>query len=295
MRNFFDNSSSQWVRYDNYIWREIGGKLYLMPAENATPEIYDPLKSGKQAVIDALNIGRLCMSKRSDRDIREAILEFVQNYGMLGLMTALPTTASFMDYEYVYLPKNRFIKAETMATVDYLALFFPNEKLEVTKQGIESKWDITNDRTMIALAIAMSGKPTAMNMSFQWGYAERYDWLKQQFTDWIFVFSTSLLYYEGNDDEDTKELFKQAMSAFDVNAPTYHIELRDKPTVVWDFHSLLLMIQMMFSTMLTDEKNPLRLCKHCNKVFEAKRPDNLFCSAECKNRFNVYKSRNKDK
>ena len=39
----------------------------------------------------------------------------------------------------------------------------------------------------------------------------------------------------------------------------------------------------------------LRLCKHCNKVFEAKRPDNLFCSAECKNRFNVYKSRDKDK
>ena len=136
---------------------------------------------------------------------------------------------------------------------------------------------------------------TAMNMSFQRGYAERFDWLKQQFTDWIFVFSTSLLYYEGSDDEETKELFRQAMAACDGNAPTYHIELRDKPTMVWDFHSLLLMIQMMFSTMLTDSKNPLRLCKHCNKVFEAKRPDNLFYSAECKNRFNVYKSRNKDK
>ena len=295
MRNIFDNSSSQWVRYYNYIWREIDGKLYLMPAENAKPEIYDPLKNGKQAVIDALNIGRLCMSKKPDDIIREAILEFAQNYGMLGLMTALPTTANFMDYEYVYLPKNRFIKAETMATEDYLALFFPTEKPDVTKRGVESVWNIENDRTMIALAMAMSGKPTAMNMSFQRGYADRYDWLKQQFTDWIFIFSTSLLYYEGSDDEDTKELFKQAMSAFDVNAPTYHIELRDKPTVVWDFHSLLLMIQMMFSTMLTDEKNPLRLCKHCNKVFEAKRPDNLFCSAECKNRFNVYKSRSKDR
>ena len=29
-------------------------------------------------------------------------------------MTALPTTPSFMDYEAVYLPKNHFIKAETM-------------------------------------------------------------------------------------------------------------------------------------------------------------------------------------
>ena len=40
---------------------------------------------------------------------------------------------------------------------------------------------------MIALAMAMSSKPTAMNMSFQLGYAERFDWLKQLFTDWIFV------------------------------------------------------------------------------------------------------------
>ena len=138
MRNFFDNSSSQWVRYDSYIWREIGGKLYLMPAENAKPEIYDPLKNGKQAVTDALNIGRLCMSKKPDDIIREAILEFAQIYGMLGLMTALPTTANFMDYEYVYLSKNRFIKAETMATEDYLALFFPTEKPDVTKRGVES-------------------------------------------------------------------------------------------------------------------------------------------------------------
>ena len=192
MRNFFDNSSSQWVRYDSYIWREVDGKLYLTPAENAKPEIYDPLRNGKQAVIDALNVGRLCMSKKSDDVIREAILEFAKNYGMLGLITALPTTASFMDYEYVYLPKNRFIKAETMVTEEYLALFFPTEKPDVTKRGVESVWNIENDRTMIALAMAMSGKPTAMNMSFQRGYAERFDWLKQQFTDWIFVFSTSL-------------------------------------------------------------------------------------------------------
>ena len=31
-------------------------------------------------------------------------------------MTALPTTPSFMDYEAVYLPKNHFIKEESMET-----------------------------------------------------------------------------------------------------------------------------------------------------------------------------------
>ena len=36
-------------------------------------------------------------------------------------------------------------------------------------------------------------------------------------------------------------------------APEYHIELRERPAMVWDFHSLLLAIQMMFSFMLVDE------------------------------------------
>ena len=35
--------------------------------------------------------------------------------------------------------------------------------------------------------------------------------------------------------------------------------------------------------------------KHCTKVFVASRPSNQFCSPECKNRYNVYKSRGKNK
>ena len=45
------------------------------------------------------------------------------------------------------------------------------------------------------------------------------------------------------------------MAAFGGIAPTYHIELLDRPTIVWDFQSLLLGVQMMFSFMLTDEKS----------------------------------------
>ena len=42
------------------------------------------------------------------------------------------------------------------------------------------------------------------------------------------------------------------MAAFGGIAPSYHIELLDKPTIYWDFHSLLLGIQMMFSFLLVD-------------------------------------------
>ena len=85
----------------------------------------------------------------------------------------------------------------------------------------------------------------------------------------------------------------QSMAAFSGIAPTYHIALLDKPTIVWDFHSLLLGIQMMFSFMLTDSENLIKLCKHCIKAFVASRPGAVFCSPQCKNTHNVYKSRAK--
>ena len=50
------------------------------------------------------------------------------------------------------------------------------------KHGIESMWNIENDRVMMALAMTMTDKPMAVNMSFQREYAERYDWMKQQFS-----------------------------------------------------------------------------------------------------------------
>lgn len=53
--------------------------------------------------------------------------------------------------------------------------------------------------------------------------------------------------------------------------------------------------QMMFSFMLTDSENPIRLCRHCTKAFVASRPSAVFCSPQCKNKHNVYKSRAKNK
>ena len=53
-------------------------------------------------------------------------------------------------------------------------------------------------------------------------------------------------------------------------------------------------IQMMFSFMLVDDAKPLRQCKHCQKVFLGSRANSAFCSARCKNQYNVYKSRGKN-
>ena len=294
--NLFERTSSNWVRYSEYEWKMAeDGALYLTPTKAAQPGIYDPLAEYRQIVLDAIDIGRMGMAKKPDTEIQTAIRQFAVKYRLFGLMTALHTTPDFMEYEAVYLPKNHFIKAETMPTEKYLELFFPFDKLDVIKHGLESMWNIENDRVMMALAMTMTDKPMAVNMSFQREYAERYDWMKQQFIDWAFIYVNSMLYYEDYDtlNEDTRRLMQQSMAAFGGNAPTYHIALLDKPTIIWDFHSLLLGVQMMFSFMLTDSKNPIRLCRHCTKAFVASRPSAVFCSPQCKNKHNVYKSRAK--
>lgn len=287
MKNFFEQSRSCWVRYDRYELKTAAdGRRYITPGKDAKPEVYNPLKEAPAIVLDALNVGMLMMGRKPVGEVQAAILEFVTHYGLLGFMTALPTTPSFMEYEAVYLPKNHFIRAETMSTEDYLSAFFPFENLDVVKQGVESCWSVSEDRAMMALTMTFADEPMAKNMSFQRQYAEPYDWIAQQLKDWAFNLSTTFFYYNDPLDKDSRQLLRKSMKAFGGIAPAYHIELLDKPTLYWDFHSLLLGIQMMFSFMLVDDSKPLKLCKHCQRVFLSNRGNAEFCSSRCRNQYN---------
>ncbi|MCL2853968.1 MAG: hypothetical protein FWE20_13260 [Defluviitaleaceae bacterium] len=296
MNNLFLNTSAYWARYSEYEYRK--GRddiLYLAPTPKAKPMVYDALKDGEAMVVDAINVGMLAMKRAEENEVRQAVLDFVKSYGLLGFMTALPTTTQFMDYGAVYLPKNHFIRDETMPTQDYLSVFFPFKYPDFSKDRRTARWNVSGDAEMMALAAAFEQDSMAMAMSLQRDYAERYDWLLAQFKDWAFIFTTSFLYYSDYDsvDEVTRDLYRQGMAAFSGIAPTYRIALREKPVILWDFHSLLLGIQIMLSFMLVDDGKPLRCCKHCQSAFAAGHPSAVFCSPRCKNQFNVYKNRGK--
>ena len=297
MFNLFQKTSSPWVKYSEYVIREArDGHRYIRASSKARVAVYDPLKDTESLVVDALNVGLLHMSSSKQAMAEAATMEFVHKYGLLGLVTALPTTPDFMEYDMAYLPKNQFIKADSMPKKKYASLFFPFYRPEYLKGDDEPHYDVPIDRDALALAFTFSNKPLGMTMSFELAYAERYDWLALQFKDWAFSFLSSVFYYEDyeNSDERTRNLYRSSMAAFGGATPTYRVSLLDKPTIIWDFHSLLLGIQMMFSFALTDEAKPLRLCRHCSKVFIARHPNAAFCSPQCKNQHNVYKSRAKN-
>lgn len=284
MNNPFEHSSSTWVRYNSYEWRtDENGVLYISPADDAKLKIYDPLENPDELILDVISTGMACMKKDVEAE-KKAIMDFICKYGLVGIMTALPTTPKFNDYEAVYLPKNRYIRAESLSTEDYLAYFFPFEKPVFRKKGEESSWEIT-DKQMMALVLTLGNRPESQLTGFQKNYAERYDWLYTLFKDWAFMVLTTFLYYEDRDSlEDAQTgVYHKAMASFDGNAPSYHIELHDQPVLVWDFHSLLLGIQMMLAFALTDESKPLHLCRQCMKPFFAKRKDSRYCSPKCRN------------
>jgi len=277
MNILFQKTNASWAKYSEYKYRyDKDNNLYLVPASNARPSVYDPIKDAETLVVDALNVGRLAMKRGSDKKLRKAIIEFVTKYGLLGFMTALPTTPEFMDYDAVYLPKNHFLRDETMSTYDYLSLFFPFEKPDIYKDKRESRWNVKSDsgddRMKLALAMTFADEPMALGMSLMPFYAERYDWLVTQFRDWAFMLVSAFLYYDGKDtvDEFNRDLYRQGVSSFGNKAPTYHVRLYDdQPKIVWDFYSLLLTIQTMFGFALTDEMSPLRVCRKCHKAFIA--------------------------
>ena len=144
--------------------------------------------------------------------------ERVEAHGQIEELDELSTKEDMLESMIVALdlPKNQCIREETMPTEKYLELFYPFDKLNLVKKGIESSWNINEDRTMQALALTFSEQPMAMNMSFQRQYAERYDWLTAQFKDWAFHLLTSFFYYEDNASlkDEAKKTLHMSMAAF---------------------------------------------------------------------------------
>ena len=82
--NLFERTSSNWVRYSEYEWKEAeNGKLYLTPTKTAHPSIYDPLSEYQRIVLDAINIGRMESQGNTPKEIQKQFSSFPSNTACL--------------------------------------------------------------------------------------------------------------------------------------------------------------------------------------------------------------------
>ena len=276
-KNVFNNSTAWWVRYDSYEWVPAeDGTLYIKPTEGAFPHIYDPVRDSEQLVLDTVDTAVKCYKYRdNDAVLKNVIKEYVCKYGLLGIMTALPATVDFMEYDKIFLPKNIVIRDGVMDTEDYLDLFFPFGRPDLEND---------EDEDMVFLEQLFMTAPYEVQMEIMPHYSERFEWLKKLFRDWAFIIGTVTLVREEGDSLDLQTLveLQDGLSAFKGNAPTYHFYLADGPVIKWNYNSLLLMVQFMFSSMLADDKCPIRFCKRCGRPFVVKNRDMKYCSKECR-------------
>ena len=108
-------------------------------------------------------------------------------------------------------------------------------------------------------------------------YCEPLEWVKKYF-EYLYSFTIS---------KESK------LTEFIPPRLTYKIDNRNGLNLLCEYDSLKAMIDLAFAKAVTDDKKPLRTCKHCGKLFYAKDIRSEFCSARCRNQYNVYKSRAK--
>ena len=287
-----DQHVISWPCFSEYeIVTAPNGKRYIRPTEKSTAYRFHYRVEREQRVIDAVNVGMLVLGKKSETVIETAVLDFVSKHGLLGLMTALPNSPDFMEYEITFLPKNRFIRERSMKTDAYQKLFFPFHDLQkmLAKLEQEPNWKDPDSCLEWQMMISLSDQPEGVMMTALKEYAEPYDWVVDQLKDWAYMVSSCYFFYKDGLVTDLKLRIsiQEGMEAYGGVAPSYIILLRDKPTLWWHFHSLHQCIHLTLSFMLADEYNPLRMCKYCKKIYLAgTTEDEWFCSEKCK-RYNT--------
>lgn len=76
---------------------------------------------------------------------------------------------------------------------------------------------------------------------------------------------------------------------------SYRLTSGQTPQLVWQVKSLQSVVRLSYAAMVTSEKSGLRVCRNCGKVYYNNHAKSEFCSARCRNYYNVRLFRAKDR
>lgn len=81
-----------------------------------------------------------------------------------------------------------------------------------------------------------------------------------------------------------------------IDGLDYQLTFGEKPELLWKPRNLLTVLRLAYSGAVTDPAAPLKLCKFCGNVYYSPNPRSEFCSAACRNHYNVnaFRRRKKD-
>lgn len=297
-RNNNSKFQSIWVRYDSYEMVEIEDKHYITPKENAKVVLYDPFDVSDNILVDILMIGRT-IEKNDIESSNKQIIEFVNKYGLLGELTYLPLNNDILMQKKVYLPKDNLVSnKEVMPSDEYIELFLKCKKKQKVKMKKDEDGGIELSVENEANPLLVIDRPAEYAVVFSKAYSECLVWIMHYARNLYLTFE-AIENYAKVEDAYTKQIYNNCIENFNPSKISCRVlmgaEKDDKPVLEWNFNSLKLAIDTMFALNETSERKTVKMCKHCGKPFASQNLKAEYCSPQCRNQANVYKSRARNK
>ena len=287
----FNNESLP--KFDEYEIKVINDIKYVVPKidntinmSNYTVISFDDYEENDKPLIDFINLGKL--SLENEKEINSLLLNFVNQYGLLGLIHNLPVNRYYtLDTKVLLKEFNNVSGIEwydafnTMDILDYFKIFFPTASKEEIKELIEKSNKLICQHSM--------EKFITPDLNELYYKNEKY----YEQADMIVDYAQTLY-------KILKELKKENKEYIDYyliqKLESNHIRTNlEYNGITIHVRSLKEYIDEDFKLFAIEEKKYLKLCKHCGKAFTAPNPKTEYDTFSCKNQENVYKSRARNK
>lgn len=289
--NFYANEGHNLYKFAKYNIETINNRKYIV-ADRSTknhssgaPLIDLEEDFSINALVDLLNIGKSAVFE--ENNLEEQIINFVNTYSTLGLMSDFPINKYFCLDEKIVLKDYNYIENSDCTTIldreDYFKIFFPKCTDKELNELIEKAIKLVETSAMEKYITSDLNK---LLIGSNW-YCEPLD---------IFVQYVKYMYNLLNSITTSEDLnISELLSQFEVNHLRMLLNQKGTVSIEFQITSLKQFIDFYFARTVSRDVNLLKICKFCNKAFIANNPKAEYDTPQCKNKANVYKSRAKNK
>ena len=280
IKEIYENRISKWKKYSSYEIVKIKNCDYIVPSKNSVAEWYDPIENEEELISDVLNIGKIIADTEKYEKIKKTVFDFVSKYGLLGWIMYLPVNENFYLESTVFLTENEYFifSNTTMDTKKYIEQF----QIEPSKENI-----FETTKTL--------GRSPVYELIFSKNYCEPVDWAICFLQEMYEHFRAKEMIYDSKYNPLEKFMLMKKIENFHHVGVPYVIKYYPTLGTYWIFNSLTMIIETACLIALGQKESPIAICKHCGKYFYREDIRIEYCSHKCRNRYHVYKSRNKNK
>ena len=289
--NFYANEGHNLYKFAKYNIETINNRKYIV-ADSSTknhssgaPLIDLEEDFSINALVDLLNIGKSAVFE--ENNLEEQIINFVNTYSTLGLMSDFPINKYFCLDEKIVLKDYNYIGNSDCTTIldreDYFKIFFPKCTDKELNELIEKALKLAETSAMEKYITSDLNK---LLIGSSW-YCEPLD---------MFVQYVKYMYNLLNSITTSEDLnISELLSQFEVNHLRMLLNQKGTVSIEFPITSSKQFIDFYFAKTVSRDVNLLKICKFCNKAFIANNPKAEYDTPQCKNKANVYKSRAKNK